>query len=36
MNQSEARWRIYGLDLCDPILRRVYQHNAARVLGIVL
>lgn len=27
-------WRIYGIDLPDPVLRAVYYDNAARVLGL--
>lgn len=30
----QGRWRIYGLELPDPILKKVYHQNAARVLGI--
>jgi predicted TIM-barrel fold metal-dependent hydrolase len=30
----QGRWRIYGIGLPDPILKKVYQDNAARVLGI--
>lgn len=30
----QGRWRIYGLQLPEQILRKVYQQNAARVLGI--
>ena len=30
----QGRWRIYGIGLPDPILRKVYNQNAARVLGI--
>jgi predicted TIM-barrel fold metal-dependent hydrolase len=30
----QGRWRIYGLGLPDPILRKVYRDNAARLLGI--
>ena len=32
----QGRWRIYGIELPDPILRKVYRENAARVLGIRL
>lgn len=30
----QGRWQIYGLQLPEQILRKVYQQNAARVLGI--
>jgi predicted TIM-barrel fold metal-dependent hydrolase len=30
----QGRWRIYGLGLSEPILRKVYAGNAARLLGI--
>jgi predicted TIM-barrel fold metal-dependent hydrolase len=30
----QGRWRIYGLGLPDPILRKIYQDNAARLLGL--
>jgi predicted TIM-barrel fold metal-dependent hydrolase len=30
----QGRWRIYGLGLPEPILRKVYFDNAARLLGI--
>jgi predicted TIM-barrel fold metal-dependent hydrolase len=30
----QGRWRIYGIDLPEPILRKVYFENAARSLGI--
>jgi len=29
----QGRWRIYGIGLPDPILRKVYSGNAARLLG---
>jgi len=32
----QGRWRIYGLGLPDPILRKVYNANAARLLGLTL
>ena len=32
----QGRWRIYGLNLPDAILRKVYNQNAARVLHINL
>jgi len=31
----QGRWRIYGIQLPDPILRKVYHENAARLLSIV-
>ena len=30
----QGRWSIYGLDLPDAILRKVYHDNAARLLGL--
>jgi hypothetical protein len=30
----QGRWRIYGLGLPDGILRKVYQENAKRLLGL--
>ena len=30
----QGRWRIYGIDLSDTILRKVYHDNAARLLRI--
>ena len=30
----QGRWRIYGINLPDPILRKVYHDNAARLLRI--
>ena len=30
----QGRWRIYGLGLTDPILRKVYYGNASRLLRI--
>jgi len=30
----QGRWRIYGIDLPDSILRKVYSENAARLLRI--
>lgn len=30
----QGRWRIYGIGLPDPILRKVYNENASRVLGL--
>jgi predicted TIM-barrel fold metal-dependent hydrolase len=31
----QGRWRIYGLGLPDGILRKVYQDNAERLLGLL-
>jgi predicted TIM-barrel fold metal-dependent hydrolase len=31
----QGRWRIYGIQLPDTILRKVYFENAARELGII-
>lgn len=30
----QGRWRIYGIGLPEPILRKVYAGNAARLLGL--
>ncbi|MEO8075381.1 MAG: amidohydrolase family protein [Acidobacteriota bacterium] len=30
----QGRWRIYGVGLPEPILRKVYRDNAARLLGL--
>ena len=30
----QGRWRIYGLDLEESILKKVYRDNAARLLGL--
>lgn len=30
----QGRWRIYGVDLSDSILRKVYFDNAAKLLGL--
>lgn len=30
----QGRWRIYGISLPDPILRKVYHQNAERLLGL--
>lgn len=30
----QGRWRIYGIALPEPILRKVYHDNAARLLGL--
>jgi hypothetical protein len=32
----QGRWRIYGLGLPDQILRKVYNENAERILGLKL
>ena len=32
----QGRWRIYGLGLPKPILKKVYYNNAARLLGLTL
>jgi hypothetical protein len=32
----QGRWRIYGIGLSDSVLKKVYNQNASRVLGIVL
>ena len=30
----QGRWRIYGVGLSEVVLRKIYQENAARLLGI--
>jgi predicted TIM-barrel fold metal-dependent hydrolase len=30
----QGRWRIYGLELGEPILKKIYGDNAARLLGL--
>jgi predicted TIM-barrel fold metal-dependent hydrolase len=30
----QGRWRIYGLGLAEPVLRKVYHDNAARLLKV--
>jgi hypothetical protein len=30
----QGRWRIYGVNLPEPILLKVYSRNAARELGL--
>ncbi len=30
----QGRWRIYGLELDESILKKVYRDNAARILGL--
>jgi predicted TIM-barrel fold metal-dependent hydrolase len=32
----QGRWRIYGINLSDQILRKVYNENAARLLQITV
>jgi len=32
----QGRWRIYGIELPEPILHKVYNQNAARLLHITL
>ena len=32
----QGRWRIYGINLSDQILRKVYNENAARLLQITI
>jgi predicted TIM-barrel fold metal-dependent hydrolase len=32
----QGRWRIYGIDLPEEILRKVYYANAARQLGLTV
>jgi predicted TIM-barrel fold metal-dependent hydrolase len=32
----QGRWRIYGINLPDTILRKVYLENSARALGLAL
>ena len=32
----QGRWRIYGINLSDQILRKVYNENAARLLNITV
>jgi predicted TIM-barrel fold metal-dependent hydrolase len=29
-----AFWRMYGLNLPDPILKKIYYQNAARIVGL--
>jgi len=31
---GQGRWRIYGIGLPDPVLRKVYSENAARLLSL--
>jgi len=30
----QGRWRIYGIGLAEPVLRKVYWDNAARLIGL--
>jgi predicted TIM-barrel fold metal-dependent hydrolase len=30
----QGRWRIYGIGLDEPVLKKVYRENAARLLGL--
>ncbi|HKC70642.1 MAG TPA: amidohydrolase family protein [Terriglobales bacterium] len=30
----QGRWKIYGIDLGDPVLKKVYHENAARLLRL--
>ena len=30
----QGRWRIYGIGLPEPVLKKVYHNNAARLLGL--
>jgi predicted TIM-barrel fold metal-dependent hydrolase len=32
----QGRWRIYGIGLPEPVLRKVYAANAARLLGLAV
>jgi predicted TIM-barrel fold metal-dependent hydrolase len=32
----QGRWRIYGIGLPEPILRKVYRDNAARLIGLTV
>jgi predicted TIM-barrel fold metal-dependent hydrolase len=32
--QNQGRWRIYGIDLPDDVLEKVYYQNAARILRL--
>ena len=32
----QGRWRIYGLGLPDGVLRKVYNGNAARIVGVAV
>lgn len=31
---AQGRWRIYGVDLPDEVLRKIYRDNARRLLGL--
>ncbi|HZA34440.1 MAG TPA: hypothetical protein VE505_05905, partial [Vicinamibacterales bacterium] len=30
---AQGRWRIYGVGLSDPVLKKVYSENAVRLLS---
>jgi hypothetical protein len=30
----QGRWKIYGIELSDPVLKKVYYANAARLLRL--
>jgi len=32
----QGRWRIYGIYLTDPVLKKVYNANAARLLHVTV
>jgi predicted TIM-barrel fold metal-dependent hydrolase len=32
----QGRWRIYGIGLPEPVLRKVYRDNAARLIGLTV
>jgi hypothetical protein len=32
----QGRWRIYGIDLPEGILQKVYSGNAARLLRVTI
>jgi len=32
----QGRWRIYGINMPDQVLRKVYNENAARLLHITV
>jgi predicted TIM-barrel fold metal-dependent hydrolase len=31
---KQGRWRIYGIDLPDEVLEKIYHKNAAKILGL--
>jgi predicted TIM-barrel fold metal-dependent hydrolase len=33
--QNQGRWRIYGLNLSDDVLRKIYFENAERLFGVI-